>query len=114
MTCKARGHTCTLLCERGLATYIDLIVYRKLAMAQIEYTQRFPLPLVPANLKIGREIDRGAWATVHEGELAGELVAVKKIHRLLKEAGDGDNVVDKFFQECERLMDLDHPNVVSE
>ena len=83
-------------------------------MAKIEYTQRFPLPLVPANLKIGREIDRGACATVHEGELGSEPVAVKKIHELLKGARDGDHVVHKFFKECERLMELDHPNIVSE
>ena len=85
-------------------------------MAKIEYTQRFPLLLVPANLKISHEIDRGACATVHEEELGSEPVAVmnSKIHELLKEARDRDHVVHKFFKECERLMELDHPNVVSE
>lgn len=84
-------------------------------MAQlVKLIERLPLPIVPPKLKIGREIDRGAWGAVHEGELNGELVAVKKVHQLLKDSKDGGNAVHRFFDECERLHDLDHPHVISE
>ena len=73
-----------------------------------------PLPIPPTNFKIGRELNRGAWGTVHEGQLDGELVAVKKLHDALKDAEDGDNTVISFFDECERLKGLDHPHVISE
>ena len=74
------------------------------------------LPRVPPNLRVGREIDRGAWGAVHEGELDGQPVAVKMVHELLKEQEEGiDNVVvESFFKECERLKELDHPHVISE
>ena len=72
------------------------------------------LPTPPTNFKIGRELNRGAWGTVHEGQLDGESVAVKRIHQLLKDAMGGDNVVRSFFDECERLKGLDHPHVISE
>ena len=73
-----------------------------------------PLPVAPPNLKIGRELNRGAWGTVHEGQLDGESVAVKTVHKLLKDAEHGDNAVSSFFDECERLKGLDHPHVISE
>ena len=72
------------------------------------------LPPIPSNLRVGREIDRGAWGAVHEGELDGQPVAVKKIHELLKEQEEGDTVVENFFKECKRLKELDHENVISE
>ena len=75
-------------------------------MAQlVKLIERLPLLIVPTNLTIGRDIDRGAW---------GELVAVKKVHQLLKDSKDGGNTVRRFFDECERLKDLDHPHVISE
>lgn len=70
-----------------------------------------PLPYAPPNLKINRELNRGAWGTVHEGQLDGESVAVKTVHHLLKDAEHGDNAVPSFFDECERLKDLDHPRM---
>lgn len=83
-------------------------------MAQLKSIKRLTLPFVPPNLKIGREIDRGAWGAVHEGELGGQPVAVKRVHELLKEPGNGDTAVESFFKECDRLRELDHPYVVSE
>ena len=71
------------------------------------------MPIPPTNFKIGRELNRGAWGTVHEGQLDGESVAVKKLHDALKDAEGGDNTVFSFFQECERLKGLDHPHVIS-
>ena len=76
--------------------------------------ERLPLPIVPPNLRIGREIGRGAWGTVHEGQLDGQPVAVKKIHDVLKDAEDGDSAEQSFFEECERLKTVDHPHVISE
>ena len=84
-------------------------------MAQlVRLIERLPLPFVPPNLKIGREIDRGAWGAVHEGEFDGELVAVKKVHQLLKDAEEGDNTVRSFCQECERLKTIKHDHVIGE
>ena len=84
-------------------------------MAQlVKLIEKLPLPLVPPNLKIGREIGRGAWGAVHEGQLEGTSVAVKKIHYALENSENRGNVVDSFFDECERLKGLDHPHVISE
>ena len=75
---------------------------------------KLPLPRIPKTLKIGREIDRGAWGVVYEGKLDGQPVAVKKIHQLLKDAGGGDDTLTSFFEECEKLKAVDHPHVISE
>ena len=84
-------------------------------MAQLsKLFERLPLPLVPPNLKIGREIDRGAWGAVHEGQLEGTSVAIKKIRDALKDAENGDDAVHSFFEDCERLKTVDHPHVISE
>ena len=60
------------------------------------------------------EIGRGAYGSVHPGELAGRPVAVKRIHSLLLEAHDtgGEYVVRSFEQECRKLESLNHPHVV--
>ena len=86
-------------------------------MAQLalgELIERLPLPIVPSNLKIGREVDRGAWGAVHEGQLGGMAVAVKRVHKLLHEAENGARALCSFYRECERLKGLDHPHVISE
>ena len=72
---------------------------------------------VPPSLRIGSEINRGAYGTVHEGELDGRPVAVKKIHRLLLEAASGEKdtwerVVRDFEKECRLLEGLKHPHIV--
>ena len=70
----------------------------------------------PPSLEIGPEISRGAYGSVHCGELDGRPVAVKKIHRLILEAargqGDIDQVLTNFKRECHLLEKLDHPHVV--
>ena len=71
----------------------------------------------PRSLKVGVEMNRGAYSTVHVGELNGQPVAVKKIHRLLLEAASGEReswekVVRDFEQECRLLENLKHPNIV--
>ena len=83
-------------------------------MAQlVRSVERLSLPARPLSLRIGRELDRGAWGAVHEGDLDGELVAVKKIHELLKDA-QGSAVFRTFCGECERLKTLHHNHVISE
>ena len=83
-------------------------------MAQlVRSVEMLSLPARPLNLRIGRELDRGAWGTVHEGDLDGESVAVKKIHELLKDA-QGSDVFRTFCGECERLKTLHHRHVISE
>ena len=71
----------------------------------------------PPSLKIRKEICRGAYGSVHFGELDGRPVAVKRIHhRLLLEAargqGDFEEVMTDFKRECQLLEKLDHPHVV--
>ena len=70
----------------------------------------------PPSLKFKAEICRGAYGSVHLGELDGRPVAVKRIHRLLLEAargqGDFEQVMTDFKRECQLLERLDHPHVV--
>ena len=71
----------------------------------------------PHSLRIGVEINRGAYGTVHEGELNDKPVAVKRIHRLLLEAASSERVawttvVRNFERECRLLEALRHPYIV--
>ena len=75
---------------------------------------KLPLPRIPPSLKIGREIDKGAWGVVYEGKLSGEPVAVKKVHKLLMDAENGGCTLESFFEECEKLKAIEHPHVISE
>ena len=68
-------------------------------------------------LKIGDEISRGAYGTVHRGTLGTRPVAIKKIHQLLldcaKEKRDElEGIQKKFRDECELLKTAKHENVV--
>ena len=70
----------------------------------------------PPSLRIREEISRGAYGSVHSGELHGRPVAVKKIHHLLLEAsrgqGDFGQVMADFKRECQLLEQINHPHVV--
>ena len=78
-------------------------------------TAQYFLPK-PPSLEIREEICRGAYGSVHFGELDGRPVAVKRIHRLLLGAargqGDFEQVMTGFKRECQLLEKLDHPHVV--
>ena len=70
-----------------------------------------------SKLKVGNEIGRGAYGTVHEGVYEGKPVAVKKIHRILLDYARDDpeayqRISSEFERECELLKTLVFPNVV--
>ena len=69
---------------------------------------------VPPTLVIGKEIDRGSYGVIYLATLDKKLVAVKRFHKvLMNSSGPEENVPLKNFKtECERLKDLNHPNVV--
>ena len=81
-------------------------------MAQTPTSLTFPDK--PRNLKIGNELNRGAWGTVYNGELEGHPVAVKRIHELLQGGGDEERrkLFANFQEECQKLHSLSHPHVV--
>ena len=67
------------------------------------------LPKQPSNLKLfDREIGRGAYGLVREGEFKGRPVAVKIIHKAIAE----EKVFQDFIAECKLVPALDHPNIV--
>ena len=55
------------------------------------------LPIPPTNFKIGHELNRGAWVTVHEGQLDSKSDTMKNIHDVLKDAEGRDNALHSFF-----------------
>ena len=70
-------------------------------------------PPKPATLTIGREINRRVWGIVCEGELKGQPVAVKKVHKLLLKAeGTDESLLRSFHRECQLLEKANHPNIV--
>ena len=82
-------------------------------MAQQSFLPYFPKK--PRNLKIGAELNRGAWGAVYNGNLERQAVAVKRIHELLhQEVGEKDRrkLFQDFAEECKRLQALSHPHVV--
>ena len=69
----------------------------------------------PPFLKIRKEINRGSYGTVHEGELDGRPVAVKKLHKILQEASHNERTTvlfDNFKKECSLLAKAYHVHVV--
>ena len=70
-----------------------------------------------SKLKVGDEIGRGAYGTVHKGVYEGKPVAVKKIHRLFLEYAQDDpeafqQISNDFERECDLLKTLVCQNVV--
>ena len=84
-------------------------------MARKSTPLTFGFPKKPPNLKIGAELNRGAWGIVYNGDLAGRPVAVKRIHELLQQ-GVGEEERRKLFEdfqeESKRLQALNHPHIV--
>jgi serine/threonine protein kinase len=72
-------------------------------------------PRIPSSLKIGKEISRGSYGTVHEGQVNDRPVAVKRIHRIHLEPPCNERtsiLLDKFQQECSLLEEADNVHVV--
>ena len=76
--------------------------------------ESLPLPNKPTTLKIGREINRGSWGTVYDGEFNRRAVAVKAIHRHLCNSEEGETAIRKLCKECDTLKELEHDHVISE
>ena len=73
-------------------------------------------PPKPPFLKIGKEINRGAYGAVYQGKfgLEGRSVAVKKLHRILQEASHDEltSLFDNFKKECILLEKAENDHVV--
>ena len=83
-------------------------------MAEVgKLIESLPLPPKPSKLKIGRELNRGAYGVLYEGTLAGQQVAVKGVHESLLKAEGGENASRRFCEECERLKEHEHPHIIS-
>ena len=83
-------------------------------MADVESFSRH-FPPKPPLLKVGKEINRGAYGTVYEGEINGKHVAVKKLHRVLLESSlqqGATTILDNFKKECALLEKADNVHVV--
>ena len=65
-----------------------------------------------SGLVIGQERARGAYGTVHSGELDGKPVVIKKLHHLLLQAPNNDKLLSDFYKECSILSTVRHANVV--
>ena len=70
----------------------------------------------PSSLVIGKEIDRGAYGVVLDGTFEGRRVAIKKVHKILTEAADTDEEVEKlirdFKKETDMMKSIRHTHVV--
>ena len=59
--------------------------------------------------KIGKEISRGAWATVHETAFRGAMVAAKRLHQLIT----APTTRQLFQREMEMALHCQHQNIVT-
>ena len=58
---------------------------------------------------IGREIGRGAWATVHETRFRGATIAAKRLHQLIT----SPRTRELFQREMEMALHCQHQNIVT-
>ena len=58
---------------------------------------------------IGREIGRGAWATVHEATFRGDTVGAKRLHQLIT----APRTRQLFQREMEMALQYQHRNIVT-
>ena len=58
---------------------------------------------------IGKEIGRGAWATVHETTFRGTIVAAKSLHNII----NTPETREMFQQEMEMILHCQHENIVT-
>ena len=100
---------------------LDLGLYDRMAVAISRMSRKKKLLLElykpkPPSLVIGEEIDRGAYGVVLDGTFEGRRVAIKKVHKILTEAADTDEEVEKlirdFKRETDMMKSIRHPHVV--
>ena len=65
--------------------------------------------ILPHQFKIGKEIGRGAWATVHEATFRGATVAAKCLHKLII----SPTTTQLFQREMEMALTCQHQNIVT-
>ena len=101
----------------GLARESRQIYISTYGLGSTHWSQRNSMGAASSKLKVGDEIGRGAYGTVHKGIYEGNPVAVKKIHRLLLEYAQDDpeafqRISNDFERECDLLKTLVCQNVV--
>ena len=66
------------------------------------------------DIRLGKEIGRGANGRVLEAEWGGRKVAVKEIHSIFTETDtlQFQSVKEYFERECSRCLHMSHPNIV--
>ena len=90
-----------------------------MASSQMTYKERLLLESFhpkPQDLRLGEEINRGAYGVVHKGVLGDRPVAVKKIHKFMcNEDRSNDELkraITGFKKEADMLETVQHPHVV--
>ena len=62
----------------------------------------------------GKKLGEGAYGCVEELEVNGRICAGKKMYETLIDPGNegADRMIQKYYDECQLLSDLHHPNIV--
>ena len=81
---------------------------------RLQEAQKFRSFIIPNVRPTGRSLGGGSYGTVKELDIDGVLCAGKKIHDALinPENEDAQQIVDKYYAECNLLSDLRHPHIV--
>ena len=72
-------------------------------------------PFILSNVKpTGKRLGEGAYGCVEELEVNGLICAGKKMYKTLTDSGNegADHMIQKYYDECQLLSDIHHPNVV--
>ena len=81
------------------------------ALQNVPQLHRFIL----SNVKpTGKKLGEGAYGCVEELEVNGRICAGKKMYETLIDPGNegADRMIQKYYDECQLLSDLHHPNIV--
>ena len=72
-------------------------------------------PFILSNVKsTGKRLGEGAYGCVEELEVNGHICAGKRMYEsLIDSFNEGaDHVIQKYYDECQLLSNLQHPNIV--
>ena len=84
-------------------------------MAEFASTLRLRRFIIPSEVRCtGKTIGKGAYGIVEELEFNGLICAGKKIYDILidQENQGASRIVRKYYEECQLMSDLKHPNLV--